>query len=342
MVGINKLDASEYAAILRRPWAAVILAAVVCTLAGYLISFGFPVEKGPQLAKPAGRDTAGQANLANSPKAAVSSPELSEAKQNLDDRAAKLEAFKQSHGQVPGAEKDLKAQATLKSKLEASRRAAERARDDRAYTQSLLSQQLSGRSGAKLSVASDTKSGESLEVRQLRFQISQYDDQIAAATREQNRLQKQLQTGQGQGQLDNDARQQYAQLTQDYASAQQTYAILLARSTAADPEGDQTAAPADPGPTAAAEQNPEISNRRSWFAVAGLAAGLAVGIGLAFWLGVWKKTIRTAHDVQTVLQAPLLVSVPWVGRREPVTNSKSSAQPSKSATAKPEQDTIEV
>jgi len=340
MMDIEKFDVSDYTAMLRRPLAVVIIAAVVCALAGYLISYGFPVEKAARSAKPAGGSRTSQTVLVNSQKAAGSSPELAEAKRTVDDRAAKLEAFKQSHGQVPDADTNVKAQAALKSRLEASRRAAERAREDRAYTQSLLSQQLSGRSGAKLSVASDTKSGESLEVRQLRFQISQYDDQIAAATQEQKHLQKQLKTGQGQ--LDDEARRQYAQLTQDYDSAQKTYTILLARSTAADPEGDQAAAPADPGPTAAPEQDPEFPNRRMWFAGAGLVAGLAVGIGLAFWLGVWKKTIRTAHDVQTILQAPLLVSVPWVGRRDSATNSKNAAKPSSAAPATPGQDTIEV
>jgi uncharacterized protein involved in exopolysaccharide biosynthesis len=341
MMGNQNWRVDDYTAILRRPWAVVVIAAVVCALAGYLVSYRFPIEKASRSAMPAGHDGARQTSLVNSPSAAVSSPDLAEAKRNLDDRAAKLEAFKHSHGQVSGVNTDLKAQAALKSKLEASRRAAERARDDRAYTQSLLSQQLSGRAGAKLSVAADTKSGESLEVRQLRFQISQYDDQIAGAAREQQRLQKQLDTQQGQQQLDSNAWQQYAELAQDYDSAQKTYTILLARSAAAQPEGDPTGAPADPA-ALPSEQDPEFPNRHLWFAGAGLAGGLAAGIGLSFWLAMRNKTLRTAHDVQRILQAPLLVSVPWIGQCVSATNRQNPPGQSSANTAKPENDTIEV
>jgi polysaccharide chain length determinant protein (PEP-CTERM system associated) len=72
------------------------------------------------------------------------SRQLQEAKRNLDDQDAKLAAFKRQYaGQLPGDEdNNLKVLGTLNSQLDANTQTINRAQQDKAYTESLLSQQL--------------------------------------------------------------------------------------------------------------------------------------------------------------------------------------------------------
>ena len=71
--------------------------------------------------------------------------QVDEAKHNLDDLDSKLATFKKQYmGQLPGDEdQNLKLLMGLNSQLDASTQALNRAQQDRTYTQSLLSQQLS-------------------------------------------------------------------------------------------------------------------------------------------------------------------------------------------------------
>jgi polysaccharide chain length determinant protein (PEP-CTERM system associated) len=70
--------------------------------------------------------------------------QLDEAKRDLDDQDAKLAAFKRQYsGQLPGDEdNNLKVLATLNSQLDANTQTINRAQQDKAYTESLLAQQL--------------------------------------------------------------------------------------------------------------------------------------------------------------------------------------------------------
>src|SRR5215475_1245079 len=70
--------------------------------------------------------------------------QLEEAKRNLDDQDAKLAAFKSQYsGQLPGDEdNNLKVLGTLNSQLDANTQTINRAQQDKAYTESLLEQQL--------------------------------------------------------------------------------------------------------------------------------------------------------------------------------------------------------
>jgi len=72
------------------------------------------------------------------------SRQLDEAKRNLDDQDSKLAAFKRQYsGQLPGDEdNNLKVLGTLNSQLDANTQAVNRAQQDKAYTESLLGQQL--------------------------------------------------------------------------------------------------------------------------------------------------------------------------------------------------------
>jgi polysaccharide chain length determinant protein (PEP-CTERM system associated) len=72
------------------------------------------------------------------------SRQLDEAKRNLDDQDSKLAAFKRQYsGQLPGDEdNNLKVLGTLNSQLDANTQTVNRAQQDKAYTESLLAQQL--------------------------------------------------------------------------------------------------------------------------------------------------------------------------------------------------------
>ena len=71
--------------------------------------------------------------------------QLDEAKRNLDDQDSKLAAFKRQYsGQMPGeAENNLKVLGALNSQLDANTQTVNRAQQDKAYTESLLAQQVS-------------------------------------------------------------------------------------------------------------------------------------------------------------------------------------------------------
>jgi polysaccharide chain length determinant protein (PEP-CTERM system associated) len=72
------------------------------------------------------------------------SRQLDEAKRNLDDQDSKFAAFKRQYsGQLPGDEdNNLKVLGTLNSQLDADTQTVSRAQQDKAYTESLLAQQL--------------------------------------------------------------------------------------------------------------------------------------------------------------------------------------------------------
>ena len=70
--------------------------------------------------------------------------QVEDAKQNLDDLDRKLAAFKNQHmGQLPGDEdNNLKILMGLNSQLDANTQTLNRAQQDKAYTESMLAQQL--------------------------------------------------------------------------------------------------------------------------------------------------------------------------------------------------------
>jgi uncharacterized protein involved in exopolysaccharide biosynthesis len=166
-------------------------------------------------------------------------------------------------------------------------------------------------------VASDKASAtEPPEIRQLRLQIHQYGDLIAAGTRDQKRLQEEIGVYQGRVSLSPAIEEQYKQLTRDYDNAQKTYQDLLAKKSTAEQtmkminqsQGERMF-PLNP---ASLPESPSFPNR--WlFAGGGLGFGLALGIGLAMWQEVRDKAIRTEADAVAALGLPLLVAVPWVG-----------------------------
>src|SRR3989441_4310294 len=72
------------------------------------------------------------------------------------------------------------------------------------------------------------------EIRQLRLQIHQYSDMLAAATRDQKRLQQEISVYQGRVALSPSVEEQYKLLARDYDNAQKNYQDLLASKSKSD------------------------------------------------------------------------------------------------------------
>ena len=154
------------------------------------------------------------------------------------------------------------------------------------------------------------------EIRQMRLQVHQYTDLIAAATRDQKRLQQEIGQYQSRVSLSPAIEEQYKGLTRDYENAQKSYQDLLGKKSSADltvkmnnqSEGERMF-PLNPANLPDAPSFPV----RWQFAMGGLAAGLALGMGLSLWLELRDKSIRTEADAEAALDLPMLVAVPWVG-----------------------------
>src|SRR5450432_149992 len=154
------------------------------------------------------------------------------------------------------------------------------------------------------------------EIRQLRLQIHQYDQVISGATRDQARLQQQINSYQSKVAISPSVEEQYKVLTRDYDTAQKNYQDLLTKRDASETtqeveksqlgEQFQLLGPAD------LPDAPSFPKR--WlFALGGLATGLTLGFALAFVFEMKDDSIRTEPDVEAVLELPTLIALPWVG-----------------------------
>lgn len=154
------------------------------------------------------------------------------------------------------------------------------------------------------------------EIRQLRLQIHQLQDQIAQSTRDQQKLQDAIKVYQGRVALSPAVEEQYKELTRDSDALQKVYDDDLTKErdsekqTAAelDQQGEQMQVlnPAD------LPSSPSFPSRLL-FAGGGAGAGLALGLGLTLWLEMRDTSLRTERDVIAVLDLPVLTQVPWVG-----------------------------
>ncbi len=306
----------------------------------------------------------------------VLSKGIEDAKGKLDDLDRKLADFKKQYvGQLPGDEEDnMKILVGLNSQLEANTQTLNRAQQDKAYTESVLAQQLAtwkmsqsttnpdtlqkqlsdlqsellslqarytddhpdviktksdiaevkkklaevNKASSDTTDASNERASatEPPEIRQLRMQVHQYADLIAAATRDQKRYQHDIAEYQGRVSLSPAVEEQYKALMRDYENAQKNYQDLLANKSKADLTVNMTNQSEGERMVnlnaANLPDSPSFPNRLL-FAGGGLGAGLALGIGLAMWLELRDQSIRTEADAEAALELPLLAAVPWVG-----------------------------
>jgi polysaccharide chain length determinant protein (PEP-CTERM system associated) len=154
------------------------------------------------------------------------------------------------------------------------------------------------------------------EIRQLRLQIHQYDDLITAGTRDQKRLQEEINVYQGRVSLSPAVEEQYKQLTRDYDTALNGYEELLGKKSSADltnmmnnqSEGERML-PLNP---ADLPDSPSFPNPL-FLAGGGLGAGLALSMALALWIELRDNSIRDEADAEAALELPMLGAVPWIG-----------------------------
>jgi uncharacterized protein involved in exopolysaccharide biosynthesis len=306
--------------------------------------------------------------------------QLDEAKRAIDEQDAKLAAFKRQYmGQLPGdIDNNMRMLMSLNSQLDASTQTLSRAQQDKAYTESMLEQQLSTwkNSGSstnpqtleqglailqaqllqlqarytddhpdviktKADIAEIEKklkavnaaaaepgtsggsdkanASEPPEIRQLRLQIHQYQGVMDQATLDQKRLQTQIGVYQSRTAMSPNVEEQYKLLTRDNDNAQALYKDLLAKKSsseiASSMENQQEGEQMHILTTAGLPKDPSFPVR-PLFAAAGGGVGFALGLVLAMLLEFSDRSIRTEKDAASVMDLPLLISVPWLGEDE--------------------------
>jgi uncharacterized protein involved in exopolysaccharide biosynthesis len=306
--------------------------------------------------------------------------QVDDAKRALDEQDARLAAFKRQYmGQLPGdIDNNMRMLMSLNSQLDASTQTLSRAQQDKAYTESMLAQQISSwksslsstnpqtlqtqltqlqgqllqlqarytedypdviktkadiaevekklkevnaaSAAATTSDSSDKASAsEPPEIRQLRLQIHQYQGVIEQATLDQKRLQSQIGVYQSRTSMSPNVEEQYKLLTRDNDNAQAFYKDLLAKKSSAalgtSMESQQQGEQMHILSTAGVPESPTFPNR-PLLAAGGLGVGLAFGLIIAIWLEFSDKSIRTEKDAASVMDLPLLISVPWLGEEE--------------------------
>ncbi len=157
---------------------------------------------------------------------------------------------------------------------------------------------------------------EPVEIRQLRGLIHKDDEEIAAASSEQKRLQPLITQLQKQRNLSPDNEEKYNELGNEYVNATKTYESLLANESTA--SLTSTMSNQGQGERMNLLQPASVPDAPSFpvlwqFLLGGVAAGLAFGFGVAMWKELRDNSIRTEADAEAALQLPMLVAVPWVG-----------------------------
>ena len=139
---------------------------------------------------------------------------------------------------------------------------------------------------------------------------------IAQATRDQKRLQGQINAFQSRVAISPDVEEKYNLLTRDYETAQKFYNDLLAKKSESEMQTQME--PQQQGEQmrlvnpATLPDDPAFPTAGCWLAGA-WAPAWRLDLVLAMWLEVRDKSIRTEQDVLAVLDLPMLASVPWVG-----------------------------
>ena len=156
---------------------------------------------------------------------------------------------------------------------------------------------------------------EPAQIQQLRAQVHNDDLMIAAKTKEQEQIRKQINLYQDRVQSSPAVEQQYKELTRGYQTALDSYNELqkkrddsaMATNLERKQEGEQFRV-LDP---ANLPEKPDFPNR-PLFALGGLFGGLALGLGIAYLLEIKDSSFKTERDVEFALHLPVLAMVPAI------------------------------
>ena len=155
---------------------------------------------------------------------------------------------------------------------------------------------------------------------------------IAAKTKEQEQIRKQIDLYQARVQSSPAVEQQYKELTRGYQTALDSYNDLQKKLTDSQQavnlerkqEGEQFVV-LDP---ANLPDKPTFPNR-PLFALGGLAGGLGLGLGIAFLLEMKDSSFKTERDVEFALHLPVLAMVPEITpaseKKQKMTANRNSA-----------------
>jgi polysaccharide chain length determinant protein (PEP-CTERM system associated) len=179
---------------------------------------------------------------------------------------------------------------------------------------------------------------EPAQIQQLRAQVHNDDVMIAAKSKEQEQVRKQIDLYQQRVQSSPAVEQQYKELTRGYQTALDSYNELqkkrddsaMAANLERKQQGEQFSV-LDP---ANLPDKPSFPNR-PLFALGGLGGGLALGLGLAFLLEMKDTSLKTERDVEFALKLPVLAMVPDI---EPMSSKKGK----KAVNQKPADAAVEV
>jgi polysaccharide chain length determinant protein (PEP-CTERM system associated) len=171
---------------------------------------------------------------------------------------------------------------------------------------------------------------EPASITQLRAQVLNDEQIIAADTQSQERLRKQIDLYESRVQSSPVVEEKYKELTRGYQTALDAYNDLLkkrnssvmAQQLNAQQEGEQFYL-LDPANLPVSPSFPKPSR----FILGGLAGGLGLGLALAFALEMKDTSMRTERDVEFVLHLPVLAMIPTV---EPDSGKIQSAAMGKS------------
>jgi polysaccharide chain length determinant protein (PEP-CTERM system associated) len=301
--------------------------------------------------------------------------QLKDAREKLDEHDAKLAAFERRYiGVLPDDENtNLNLLASATQQLDAATQALNRAQQDKAFTQTMLTQQeeawkasQAGQSPqtlqeqlsalqdqlltlrarytddypdvikAKNDVAQlekriqesnankqDADAKETLksslippaQIQQLRAQVHQDDLTIQQAAKQQQQLQKQIETLQARLQLSPSVQEEYKQLTRDHQTALDFYNSLLKKqkesAIATDLERRQQSEQFRVLDPANLPDKPSFPDPLRFYP-GGLGGGFVLGFGLVVLVEMRDKKLRTEHDVQYFLELPTLALIPLV------------------------------
>jgi polysaccharide chain length determinant protein (PEP-CTERM system associated) len=172
-----------------------------------------------------------------------------------------------------------------------------------------------GQSKASANNKGPKTSVEPAQIQQLRAQVHNDDLMIAAKTKEQEQIRKQISLYQDRVQSSPAVEQQYKELTRGYQTALESYNELqkkrddsaMATNLERKQEGEQFRV-LDP---ANLPEKPDFPNR-PLFALGGLFGGLALGLGIAYLLEIKDSSFKTERDVEFALHLPVLAMVPAI------------------------------
>jgi polysaccharide chain length determinant protein (PEP-CTERM system associated) len=172
-----------------------------------------------------------------------------------------------------------------------------------------------GQNKASTNTKGPKTSVEPAQIQQLRAQVHNDDLMIAAKTKEQEQIRKQINLYQDRVQSSPAVEQQYKELTRGYQTALESYNELqkkrddsaMATNLERKQEGEQFRV-LDP---ANLPEKPDFPNR-PLFALGGLFGGLALGLGIAYLLEIKDSSFKTERDVEFALHLPVLAMVPAI------------------------------